>query len=140
MDWYFQMIAFNRFLRQFLSINSIRLSYNQQWYRNVRCVSTNHNLQSKEFRKKTENFSFNTEPNADADSDVFGTLIDKVETNEKLDILPPEPDDKIQYDKDEQHKRLYITEYHKIIQELIKQHKVQNNSILSDIITFYTDI
>jgi hypothetical protein len=87
-------------------------------------MSTNHDFQSKEFRKKTENFTFNTEPNADADSDVFGTLIDNVETNDKLDILPLEADDKIQYDKDEQHKRLYITEYHKIIQELIKQHKV----------------
>jgi len=78
----------------------------------------------KDFRKKTETFSFNAEQNYDADSDVFGTLTDRTEINDKLDTLPPEDDDTIEYDKDEQHKRLHITEYHKIIQELIKQHKV----------------
>jgi len=78
----------------------------------------------KDFRKKTETFSFNTEQNNDADADVFGTLADGTEINNKLDLLPPEDDDKIEYDKDGQHKRLHITEYHKIIQELIKQHKV----------------
>jgi len=78
----------------------------------------------KDFRKRTETFSFNAEQNTDADADVFGTLTDNTEINYKLDRLPPEDDDKVEYDKDEQHKRLHITEYHKIIQELIKQHKV----------------
>jgi len=113
------MIVLNRFLRQLINTKPLRLNYNQQCCRNVRCVST-----VKDFRKKTETFLFNAEENNDADSDVFGTLTDRTEINDKLDTLPPEDDDKIEYDKDEQHKRLHITEYHKIIQELIKQHKV----------------
>lgn len=113
------MIVFNRFLRQLINIKPLRSNYNQQCCRNVRCVST-----IKDFRKRTETFSFNAEQNTDADADVFGTLTNNTEINHKLDRLPPEDDDKIEYDKDEQHKRLHITEYHKIIQELIKQHKV----------------
>jgi len=85
-------------------------------------VSTVKDLQPKDFRKRTETFSFNAEQNIDADT--FGTLTENTEINYKLDRLPPEDDDKIEYDKDEQHKRLHITEYHTIIQELIKQHKV----------------
>jgi len=85
---------------------------------------TINDLQQKDFRKKTEKLSFSAIQNTDVDADIFGTLTHNVETNHKLDSLPPEADDIIQYDKDEQHKRLHITEYHKIIQELIKQHKV----------------
>jgi len=116
------MILFNRFLRQLINIKSARSNYNQQCYRNVRYVSTIKDLQSKDFRKKTETFTFNAEQIIDAD--IFGTLNNSTEINQKLDSLPPEDDDKIEYDKDEQHKRLHITEYHKIIQELINQHKV----------------
>ncbi|NP_001153853.1 pentatricopeptide repeat domain 1 [Acyrthosiphon pisum] len=114
-----KMIVFNRFLRQLINIKPLRSNYNQQCCRNARCMST-----IKDFRKRTETFSFNAEQNTDADADVFGTLTDNTEINHKLDRLPPEDDDKIEYDKDEQHKRLHITEYHKIIQELIKQHKI----------------
>lgn len=108
---------FNRFLRQLINIRPLISNYNEQCCRNLRYVST-----IKDFRKRTETFSVNSEQNIDAD--VFGTLSDNTEINDKLDLLPPEDDDKIEYDKDEQHKRLHITEYHKIIQELIKQHKV----------------
>lgn len=113
------MIVFNRFLRQLINIKPLRSNYNQQCCSNVRCVST-----IKDFRKRTETFSFNAEQNIDANADIFGTLTDSTEINDKLDRLPLEEDDKIEYDKDEQHKRLHITEYHKIIQELIKQHKI----------------
>lgn len=117
------MISSNRFLQQ-LIIKSIRSNINNQHCINIRCLSTINDVQSKDFRKKTEKFSFVR--NSDADADIFGTLTNDVELNNKLDSLPPEDDDIIKYDKDEQHKRLHITEYHKIIQELIKQHKVFN--------------
>lgn len=118
------MFAFNRYFRHLIVIKSVTSNFNQQCCRNVRCMSTIKGLTSNEFRKKTEKYSFNTLDTTDADSDIFGKLTDNVEINQKLDSLPPEPDDIIQYDKDEQFKRLHITEYHKIIQELIKQHKV----------------
>lgn len=118
------MIVFNRFLRQLINIKSVSSNYNQQCCRNVRCVSTVKDLQSKEFRIRTEKLSFDAEQNTNADADIFGTLSNSIEINDKLDSLPPEDDDKIEYDKDEEHKRLHINEYHKIIQDLIKQHKV----------------
>lgn len=117
----FQMIAFNRFLRLIININSVRSNFDQKCFRNLRCISTIKDLQSKDFRRKTENISFNAVQN---DADIFGTLTENVDINKKLDSLPPEVDDIIQYDKDEQHKRLHITEYHKMVQDLIKQHKV----------------
>lgn len=117
----FQIIMSNRFLQQ-LIIKSIRSNINYQHCINIRSVSTMNNVQSKDLRKKTEKFSF--VQNNDADADIFGTLTNDVELNIKLDSLPPEVDDIVKYDKDEQHKRLHITEYHKIIRELIKQHKV----------------
>lgn len=115
------MISFNGVLRHFINFTVIKSNLNQPCYRNVRSVSIR-TSQSNNFRKKTENVSFNAVQNIDAD--IFGTLNNNVEINEKLDSLPPEPDDIIQYDKDEQHKRLHVNEYQKIIQELIKQHKV----------------
>lgn len=125
------MILINRILRHLNgtttlrnNIKPLRISYGQQCFKNARCVSTVEVLSSKEFRKKTEHFSFTSAQHNDTDSDSFGTLTNKVETNEKLNTLPPEDDDIIQFDKDELHKRLHITEYHKIIQDLIKQQKV----------------
>lgn len=118
------MIAFNRSLRFLINIKSIRSNFDQKYYRHLRYISTIKGLQSNDFRKKTEKFPFNNVKNADAD--IFGTLTDNVEINKKLDSLPPEVDDIIQYDTDEQHKRLHITEYHKIIKDLIKQHKALN--------------
>lgn len=116
------MIAFNRPLRFLININSVRSNLDQKCCRHLRFISTTKVLQSNDFRKKTEEFSFNYVKNVDAD--IFGTLSDNIEINKKLDSLPPEVDDVIQYDKDEHHKRLHITEYHKIIKDLIKQHKV----------------
>lgn len=118
------MIVLNRFSRHFIIIKSVKSNFNQQCCKNIRCISTVRGSPSNDFRKKTEKYSFNTLNNSDADSDIFGKLTDNIEINQKLDNLPPEPDDIIQYDKDEQFKRLHVTEYHKIIQELIKQHKV----------------
>lgn len=120
------MISSIRFLRQSIYVKLLRhTNINVHCCRNVRCVSTTiKDLQPKDFRKKTEKFSFSVVQNTDVNADIFGTLNNNVETNLKLDSLPAEADDIIQYDKDEQHKRLHITEYHKIIQELIKQHKV----------------
>lgn len=115
------MITFNRIFRQLINIKSTKLNFNQQCG-GIRCMSTVKDIRSENFRIKTEKLLFNNVQNNDAD--IFGTLADNVEINYKLDNLPPEPDDVIQYDKDEQHKRLHITEYHNIIQELIKQHKV----------------
>lgn len=114
------MIKFICFSGQLIIIKSLKLNFNQQFCRNIRCMSTI--KESKNFRIKTEKLSFNKVQNNDGD--IFGTLASNVEINHKLDSLPPEPDDIIQYDKDEQYKRLHITEYHTIIQELIKQHKV----------------
>lgn len=122
------MIAFNRSSRFLIYIKSVRLNFDQKCSRHLRCISTIKVLQSNDFRKKTEEFSFNYVKNADAD--IFGTLTNNVEINKKLDSLPAEIDDIIQYDKDEQHKRLHITEYHKIIKDLIKQHKVLNKIII----------
>lgn len=117
------MFAFNRCLRHIVFIKSLRLNSNQQICQSIQYISVNKRLQHN-FREKTEKFSFNTVQNTGADADTFGTLSNNVDINDKLDILPPEADDKIEYDKDEQNKRLYITEYHKIIKELIKKHKV----------------
>lgn len=115
------MIMSNTFLRQ-LVIKSLKLNSNQQLCMNIRYLSTINDVQPKDFRKKSEKILF--EQISDFDADIFGTLTNNVELNNKLDNLPPEADDIIEYDKDEQHKRLHITEYHNIIQELIKQHKV----------------
>lgn len=115
------MISFNRVLRHLINITSIRSNLNQQCCRNVRSLSTIKYEQSNDFRKKTEKLLFKMQ---NTEADIFGTLNDNVEINEKLDSLPPEPDDIIQYDNDKQHKRLHIKEYHKIVQELIKQNKV----------------
>lgn len=116
------MITFNRISRQLINIKSAKLNFNQQCCRDMRCLSTVKDIHSKNFRIKTEKLLFNNVQNNDAD--IFGTLVDNIEINHKLDNLPPELDDVIHYDKDDQYKRLHITEYHKIIQELIKQHKV----------------
>lgn len=116
------MISFNRVLRHLINITSIRSNLNQRCCRNVRSLSTIKYQQSNDFRKKTEKLSFNTVQNTGAD--IFGTLNDNVEINAKLDSLPPEPDDIVRFDNDKQHKRLHINEYHKIVQELIKQNKV----------------
>lgn len=118
------MIASNGFLRQLMSKKLLLFGLSQQCCRNIRCVSTTNNLQSNDFRKKTEKYSFDTAQNINADADIFGTLNDNVELNHKLDSLPSEPDDVIRYDKDENHKRLHTTEYHTIIQGLIKRNKV----------------
>lgn len=118
------MIIFNRFLRQSTNITFLRTNFIQSC-KNTRNVSTTKNLEPKEFRKRTEHFSFNSVHNNDANADIFGMLNNNVDTNDKLNCLPPEDDDIIQYDKDEQHKRLHISEYQKIIQNLIKQHKVK---------------
>lgn len=115
------MISFSRVLQHVIN-TSVRSNLNHQCCKNVRNISTVKNLLSHDFRKKPENISLNAIQNTDAD--IFGTLNDNVELNDKLDSLPPEPDDFIQYDKDGLHKRLHIKEYHKIIQELINQHKV----------------
>jgi len=118
------MISYNRYVKHFINIISLRSNFNQKNYQNVRCFSTVKDLPFKDFRKKTEHFSFNTVKHNDDAADIFGTLTNNVEINDKLSSLPAEDDDIIQYDKDEQHKRLHISEYHKLIQELIKQHKV----------------
>lgn len=127
------MIAFNRSFRFLINIKSVRSNFDQKCCKHLRLISTSKVTQSNDFRKKTEEFSFNYVKNVDAD--VFGTLSDNIEINKKLDSLPPEVDDIIQYDKDEQHKRLHITEYHKIIKDLIKQRKVLIKTII--IINFY---
>lgn len=118
------MIVLNRILRQLNNFKSLRTNFDQQCYRNTRCVSSIKDLNPKEFRKKTEHSPFFAVQNNDDYADTFGTLANNVETNEKLNSLPPEDDDVIQYNKDEQSKRLHITEYHKMIQNLIKQQKV----------------
>lgn len=115
---------FNRFLLQSTSITFLRTNFNQNC-KNTRNVSIIKDSQPKEFRKKSEHFPFNNVHNNDANADIFGLLNNNIETNDKLNCLPPEDDDVIQYDKDEQHKRLHISEYQKIIQNLIKQHKVK---------------
>lgn len=120
----FQMFMFNRFLRQSTNIIFLRTNFILNC-KNIRNVSTIKDLEPKEFRKKTEHFSFNSVDNNETDADIFGMLNNNVDTNDKLNYLPPEDDDVIQYDKDEQHKRLHISEYQKIIQNLIKQHKVK---------------
>lgn len=118
------MIVFNRFMWQSVVIRSLGTNFNQQCNCiNTRYVSTTKYIQPINFRKKTEHFAFNSEQ--DNNADFFGTLMENVETNQKLNNLPPEEDDVIRYDKDDKNKRLHISEYHKIIQDLIKQHKVK---------------
>lgn len=130
------MISSTQFLYRLIYIKSLqRININLHCCRNGRCVSTTiKDLQPKDFRKKTEKFAFHAMQNTDANADIFGTLTNNIEVNHKLDSLPPEADDIIQYDKNEQQKRLHITEYHKLIQELIKQHKVYIFKKLENII------
>jgi len=131
------MIVFNRFKWQLISIKSLGTSFNQQCCKNTRYMSTTKDLQTKEFRKKTEHFSFNSDPNNNAD--IFGTLTENTGTNQKLNSLPPEDDDVVRYDKGDKNKRLHISEYHKIIQELIKQHKVKKLEYKILSFVFYID-
>lgn len=122
------MIALNRSLRLLINIKKVKLNIDQKCCRHLRCISTSKALHFNDFRKKTEEFTFNDVKKIDAD--IFGTLTDNVEINKKLDNLPSEVDDIIQYDNDKEHKRLHITEYHKIIKDLIKQNKVLNKIII----------
>ncbi|XP_050440368.1 pentatricopeptide repeat-containing protein 1, mitochondrial [Adelges cooleyi] len=118
------MYAFDRTIRKLLNIKSFQKNCTHLYNKNEKYMSTSRILQTKNFREKTESISFTALRESGTDSDIFGSLSNKVEVNEKLDELPSEPDDKIEYDKDDEKKRLYITEYHKIIQELISQHKI----------------
>lgn len=129
------MIVFNRLKWQLVSIKSLGTNFNQQCCKNTRFVSKIKDLQPKEFRKKTEYFSFNSDQINNADT--FGTLTENAGTNQKLNSLPPENDDVVRYDKDDNNKRLHVSEYHKIIQELIKQNKVKELEYKSLSFIFY---
>lgn len=131
------MLLFNNFLRHLTYIKFTRSNFNQLCCKNIRCLSTIKSLQCNDFRNKTEQFSFHNVQNVDPDT--FGTLTNNVGINDKLDKLPPEADDKIEYDKDKFNKRLYITEYHQIIQDLVKQHKVYNFNLFFNLL-FYLSI
>lgn len=117
------MFTCKRLLQQ-LALSSSRKKYLKLFNIDSFHLSTSQNLTTFNFRKKTESITFSVLQKNENDSDIFGTLSDKVELNDQLDSLPNEPDDKIEYEKNEQKRRLHITEYHKMIQDLISQNKV----------------
>ncbi|XP_050535202.1 pentatricopeptide repeat-containing protein 1, mitochondrial isoform X2 [Daktulosphaira vitifoliae] len=117
------MFTCKRLLQQ-LVLGSLRKKCLKSYNINGYHLSKLKNLTTFSFRKKTESISFTDLQKNENDCDIFGTLSNKIEHNDKLDSLPPEPDDKIEYEKSEQKRRLYITEYHKIIQDFISQNKL----------------